>query len=129
MPAGLLTIEIITIITIILIITIIAIIQIIQKALCAPKCSQVRKEMVHKGKTVDKLDMRMIQQLQRINKQALAKEKFHMERNMHMQNIANRQRSATYESELARFENARLKGPLNTESYARLEKLKEMLKK
>ena len=87
--------------------------------------------MAKKGKTVttDKLDMRMIQQLQRINRQALRKDKFHQERNMHMQNIINRQKSATFESEMARFENARLKGPLSAESYARLAQLKEMLHK
>ncbi len=78
---------------------------------------------------VGKLDMRMVQQLQRINKQALQKHKFQQEKSMHLQNIANRQRNATYESELARFENARIKGPLSAESYARLQELKELLKK
>jgi len=82
-----------------------------------------------KSAVAGKLDMRMVQQLQRINKQALKKHKFQQERSMHMQNLANRQRNATYESELSRFENARLKGPLSTESYARLQELKELLKK
>ena len=77
--------------------------------------------------TSDRLDMRQIQQLQRINRQTLSKQKFHQERNLHMQNIINRQRVATYESELSRFEDARLKGPLGPESYARLARLKEML--
>ena len=78
--------------------------------------------------TADKLDMRQIQMLQRINKQSLAKSKFHQEKNMHMQSIINKQRAATYESELARFENARIKGPLSAESYNRLEKLKGLIK-
>ena len=77
--------------------------------------------------TADRLDMRQIQQLQRINQQSLSKQKFHQERNKHMQDIVNKQRAATYESELARFENARIKGPLSAESYARLERLKQML--
>ena len=83
------------------------------------------------GKTVtnDKMNMRMIQQLQRINQQALQKEKFHQERKMHINNIINRQRAATYESELDRFENARIKGPLGVEANARLEHLKKMLHK
>ena len=84
--------------------------------------------MAKKGaKGAVQLNMLQIQQLQRINRQALSKHKFHQERNMHMQNIINRQRAATYESELARFEDARLKGPLSAESYARLERLKQML--
>lgn len=71
--------------------------------------------------------MRMIQQLQRINKQTVQKSKDHQERNMHMQNIINRQKAATYESELARLENARIKGPLSTESYNRMVSLKGLL--
>ncbi len=78
---------------------------------------------------VGNLNMRMVQQLQRINKQALQKHKFQQEKSMHLQNIANKQRNATYESELARFENARIKGPLSAESYARLQELKELLRK
>ena len=79
--------------------------------------------------TADKLDMRQVQQLQRINKEAMAKHKFHQERNQHMQNMINRQKAATFESELDRFEHARLQGPLTTESNARLERLKELLSK
>ena len=86
-----------------------------------------QKKVKQKTHTADKLDMRQIQQLQRINRQALEKHKFHQERNMHMQNIINRQKSATYESELSRFENARLQGPLSSESYARMDRLKQML--
>ena len=86
-----------------------------------------RQKKGGKTHTADRLDMRQIQQLQRINKQTLAKHKFHQERNMHMANIINRQKLATYENELSRFENARLKGPLSTESYARMERLKQML--
>ena len=78
--------------------------------------------------TADNLDMRQIQQLQRVNRQSLVKAKFHHERNMHMQNIIDRQKAATYESELARFENARVKGPLSQQSYNRLQILKTMLK-
>ena len=79
--------------------------------------------------TADRLDMRQIQLLQRINKQSMEKAKFHQERNMHMQSIINRQKQATYESELARFENARIKGPLSQESYNRLQQLKQVLNK
>ena len=86
-----------------------------------------RQKKGGKTYTADRLDMRQIQQLQRINKQTLAKHKFHQERNMHMANIINRQKAVTYESELSRLENARLKGPLSTESYARMERLKQML--
>ena len=78
--------------------------------------------------TADRLDLRQIQLLQRINKQSMAKAKFHQERNMHMQSIVDRQKAATYESELARFENARIKGPLSQESYNRLQQLKAVLK-
>ena len=78
--------------------------------------------------TADRLDMRQIQQLQRMNRQSLAKEKFHQERNFHMQSIINRQKIATYESELSRFENARLKGRLSQESYNRMMQLKGLIK-
>ena len=78
--------------------------------------------------TADNLDMRQIQQLQRVNRQSLAKAKFHQEKNMHIQSLIDRQKAATYESELARFENARVKGPLSQESYNRLQILKTMLK-
>ena len=84
--------------------------------------------MKKKVVTADKLDMRQIQQLQRINRQSLAKAKFHQEKNMHIQSLIDRQKAATYESELARFENARVKGPLSQESYNRLQILKTMLK-
>ena len=85
--------------------------------------------MVKKKIGVDKLDMRMIQQLQRINKQSMAKQKNHQERNVHMASIINRQKHATYESELARLENARIKGPLQTEAYNRMTHLKAILNK
>ena len=87
--------------------------------------------MAKKKKTVtaDKLDMRQIQLLQRINKQSMEKAKFHQERNMHMQSIIDRQKAATFESELARFENARIKGPPSQESYNRLQQLKSILSK
>jgi len=78
--------------------------------------------------TADRLDMRQIQLLQRINKQSLAKAKFHQERNLHMQSIINRQKAATYESEFARLENARIKGPLSQESYNRMMELKAIIK-
>jgi len=84
--------------------------------------------MVKKTITADRLDMRQIQLLQRINKQSLAKSKFHQERNLHMQSIINRQKAATYESELARLENARIKGPLSQESYNRMMELKAIIK-
>ena len=87
--------------------------------------------MAKKKKTVtaDKLDMRQIQLLQRINKQSMEKAKFHQERNMHMQSIIDRQKAATYESELARFQQATIKGPLSQESYNRLQQLKSILNK
>ena len=84
--------------------------------------------MVKKTYTADRLDMRQIQLLQRINKQSLEKAKFHQERNLHMQSIINRQKAATYESELARLENARIKGPLSQESYNRMMTLKGIIK-
>ena len=73
--------------------------------------------------------MRQIQQLQQINQQSMTKAKFHQERNMHMQSIIDRQEAATFESELARFENARVKGPISQESYNRLQQLKSILNK
>jgi hypothetical protein len=84
--------------------------------------------MAKKTITADRLDMRQIQLLQRINKQSLAKSKFHQERNLHMQSIINRQKAATYESELNRLENARIKGPLSQESYNRMMELKAIIK-
>ena len=84
--------------------------------------------MVKKTITADRLDMRQIQLLQRINKQSLAKSKFHQERNLHIQSIINGQKAATYESELARLENARIKGPLSQESYNRMMELKAIIK-
>ena len=84
--------------------------------------------MAKKTITADRLDMRQIQLLQRINKQSLAKSKFHQERSLHMQSIINRQKAATYESELARLENARIKGPLSQESYNRMMELKAIIK-
>ena len=84
--------------------------------------------MAKKTITADRLDMRQIQLLQRINKQSLSKSKFHQEWNLHMQSIINRQKAATYESELARLENARIKGPLSQESYNRMMELKAIIK-
>ena len=85
--------------------------------------------MAKKKIGADRLDMRQITQLQRINKQALAKHKFHQERNLHMQSIIQRQKNATYESELSRLENARVKGPLSAESYNRMSQLKALISK
>ena len=79
--------------------------------------------------TITNLDMHQVQQLQKINREALQKHKFHQERNMHMTNMINRQKIATYEGELDRFEHARIKGPLNTEANARLKELKTLLGK
>ena len=79
--------------------------------------------------TADRLDLRQIQLLQRINRQSMAKAKFHQERNMHMQSIIDRQKAANYQLELDRFENARIKGPLSQESYNRLQQLKQILSK
>jgi hypothetical protein len=45
-----------------------------------------------------------------------------------MQSIINRQKAATYESELNRLENARIKGPLSQESYNRMMELKAIIK-
>ena len=72
--------------------------------------------------------MRQIQQLQRINRQSMEKAKFIQDRNLHMQSIVDRQKAETYRNELARFENARIKGPLSQESYNRLQQLKAVLK-
>ena len=88
-------------------------------------------KMAKKKKTVtaDGLDMKQIQLLQRINKQSIAKVKRNEERNLYMRSFIDRQRAATYESELARFEAARIKGPLSQESYNRLQQLKTILNK
>ena len=48
---------------------------------------------------------------------------------MHMASMINRQKIATYEGELDRFEHARIKGPLDTEANARLKELKTLLGK
>ena len=77
---------------------------------------------------VDQLDMHQVQQLQRINKQALEKHKFHQERELFMQKMIDRQRAITFESERDRLRAAELKGPLATEAYARKQKLIDMLK-
>ena len=58
----------------------------------------------------------------------MAKAKFHQEKNMHIQSLIDRQKAATYASELARFENARIKGPLSQESYNRMSQLKALIK-
>ena len=79
--------------------------------------------------TADKLDMRQLQLLHHINKQSMEKAKFHQERNIHMQSIIDRQKAATYESELARLQQATIKGPLSQESYNRLQQLKSILNK
>ena len=46
-----------------------------------------------------------------------------------MDTIKRKQRISTYEGERDRFENARIKGPLNKEQNARLEQLKTLLGK
>ena len=79
--------------------------------------------------TITNLDMHQVQQLQKINREALQKHKFHQERNMHMASMINRQKIATYEGELDRFEHARIKGPLSAEANARLKELKVLLGK
>ena len=84
--------------------------------------------MAHKKiKKVGELDMRRVQQLQRISKQGLEKHKFHQERAAHIQGLIHKQKAATYEAELARFENARLQGPLGAEARARMDQLKKLL--
>ena len=79
--------------------------------------------------TITNLDMHQVQQLQKINREALQKHKFHQERNMHMASMINRQKIATYEGELDRFEHARIKGPLSAEANTRLKELKVLLGK
>ena len=48
---------------------------------------------------------------------------------MHMASMINRQKIATYEGELDRFEHARIKGPLSAEANTRLKELKVLLGK
>ena len=48
---------------------------------------------------------------------------------MHIQCRIDIHKAATYESEVAQFENARITGPLSQESYNRLQQLKAMLNK
>ena len=81
-----------------------------------------------KTHTADRLDMHQIQKLQRINKQALEKHKFHQEREAFMNKMIDRQKALTFESERDRLRAAELKGPLATEAYARKQKLIDMLK-
>ena len=80
-----------------------------------------------KTHTADRLDMHSIQKLQRINKQALEKHKFHQEREQFMRKMIDRQKANTYEIERDRLRAAELKGPLSTEAYARKERLIQML--
>ena len=88
-----------------------------------------RKVQPRQKNLTTNLDMHQVQQLQNINHAAVKKHKFHQERNMHMASMINRQKIATYEGELDRFEHARIKGPLNAEANARLKELKVLLGK
>ena len=81
-----------------------------------------------KTHTADRLDMHQVQKLQRINKQALEKHKFHQGREQFMRKMIDRQKANTYEIERDRLRAAELKGPLSTEAYARKEKLIQMLR-
>ena len=82
------------------------------------------------AKKQKQLDMRAIQQLQRINKQTLQKAKFHGERNQYMTNILNKQKQVTYESEYDRLEAQRVKsGRLGAEAHNRLQLLKALINK
>ena len=86
---------------------------------------------LRKGKkthTADRLDMHQLQKLQRINKQALDKHKFHQEKEQFMNKMIDRQKANTYEIERDRMRMAELKGPLSTEAYARKQKLIDMLR-
>ena len=90
--------------------------------------TNVLYKMTQKKRTIGtKMDMRLMEQFNRINKENLAKHKFYAERNMHMANIINRQKNETFQSEYGRLEAARLKGPLGVEANNRLEKLKTIL--
>ena len=80
-----------------------------------------------KTHTADRLNMHQIQTLQRINKQALDKHKFHQEKVQFMNKMIDRQKANTYEIERDRLRAAELKGPLSTEAYARKERLIQML--
>ena len=77
---------------------------------------------------VDQLDMHQVQKLQRINKQAFEKHKFHQEKEKFLTQMLDKQRALTFESERDRLRAAELKGPLATEAYARKQKLIDMLK-
>ena len=75
------------------------------------------------------LNMRMIQQLQRVNKGALQKHKIHQERNQHLADMIKRQKQVTYESEYDRLESQRVKnGVLGIEAHNRLQLLKSLIK-
>ena len=80
-----------------------------------------------KTHTADRLNMHQIQALQRINKQALDKHKFHQEKVQFMSKMIDWQKANTYEIERDRLRAAELKGPLSTEAYARKERLIQML--
>ena len=70
-----------------------------------------------------------VQQLARVNRDALKKHKFHEEREVLMANIKRKQKISTYEGEMNRFEHARIHGSLSSEQNARLEQLKTLLGK
>ena len=75
------------------------------------------------------LNMAQVQQLKHFNHAAMQKHKFHQEREVLMRNMINRQKIATYEGEMDRFQAARIKGPLSAEANARLNELKTLLGK
>ena len=75
------------------------------------------------------LNMKMIQQLQRINKGALEKHKFYQERNQHLKDMIKKQKQSTYRSEYDRLEAQRVKsGALGVEAHNRLTLLKALIK-
>ena len=75
------------------------------------------------------MTQQQVQHLQRVNRDGMKRHKFHQEREVLMATIRRKQRISTYEGERDRFENARIKGPLNKEQNARLEQLKTLLGK
>ena len=75
------------------------------------------------------LNMAQVQQLQHYNHDAMKRHKFHQEREVLMADIKRRQKISTYEGELDRFQHARIKGPLDREQNARLERLKTLIGK
>ena len=75
------------------------------------------------------LTQERVEHLQRLNRDGMKRYKMDQERAVLMDTIKRKQRISTYEGERDRFENARIKGPLNKEQNARLEQLKTLLGK